>query len=340
VIESPFEMAGIDLHTHLAPRGSAGAPRAAAHGSPSGVAGTGDGSRSAAHGSPSGVAGTGDGSRSAAHGSPSGAAGTGDLHDPDRLVASLDVRGLDTAVVSVPPPFYPAPDAASVRAANDGLRAAVAGRSRLSTLAYLPLESVELAVAEVGRALADGHVGFTASAGGRSPSLADPELEPLWAALDERGAMLMLHPGASPDVRMEELYLLNLLGNPVETTLAAAQLVFGDVLARFPRMRIVLVHGGGAVAALAGRWERGVDTNRPDLRPLTEPPLTAIRRLYVDTVTHDPGLTTLAIERFGADRLVLGSDWPFPMGAYDHAGLPEAVATTNVRAALGSPRPA
>lgn len=194
-----------------------------------------------------------------------------------------------------------------------------------------------MALAELVRTAGDRHAGYTASAGGRSSSLADPVLEPIWQALDDGGATLLLHPGASADARLDEFHLGNLLGNPLETTLAAAQLVFGDVLPRFPRMRVVLVHSGGAVAALAGRWERGVETDRPGLKPLSEPPLTAIRRLYIDTVTHDRQLLDLAAERFGAERVVLGSDWPFPMGAFELPDHPAArsFATANVAAAIG-----
>lgn len=304
-------MPGIDIHTHLAP--------ALAGQLPDGV--------------------VRDDGRLVVDG---GRIGLRALYEPEQLIVHLDDAGLDGAVVSAPPPFYrsqlgPAEAAAWVRALNDGIAAAVAAEPRLQSLAYLPLEHPEIALAELRRTAGGTHAGYTAAAGGRSRSLADPALEPLWRELDEAAAMLLLHPGASPDERMDDFYLGNLLGNPVETTLAAAQLVFGDVLPRFPRMRVVLVHGGGAVAALAGRWERGVATERPGLAPLSESPLTAIRRFYVDTVTHEPLLEALAVERFGAGRVVLGSDWPFPMGAYAPSEHPEAqrFAVQNAAAALG-----
>lgn len=289
-------MPGTDLHTHLAPRFDA------------------------ADGEPPGP--------------PS-------LYRREELIAYLDESGLEHAIVSVPPPFYRqelgAADAAAwARELNDGILRRVEGEPRLSALAYLPLEHPGLALAEARRVAGRGFAGFTAAAGGRSPSLADAALEPLWRELDAAAALLLLHPGESPDPRLGAFYLANLLGNPQETTLAAAQLVFGDVLPRFPDLRFLLVHGGGALAALAGRWERGALTSRPGLGPLTEPPLVAVRRLYADTVTHHPQATALATAVLGEDRIVLGSDWPFPMGSYDHAGLGRRVRVDNPAALLGS----
>lgn len=271
-----------------------------------------------------------------------GAPGPPSLYRREELIAYLDQSGLDRAVVSVPPPFYRQGLAAGEAAAwarelNEGILRRIDGEPRLSALAYLPLEHPDLALVEARRVAGAGFAGFTAAAGGRSPSLADAGFEPLWRELDEREALLLLHPGESPDPRLASLYLANLLGNPQETTLAAAQLVLGDVLPRFPALRFLLVHGGGALAALAGRWQRGVQTSRPGLRPLSEPPLAAVRRLYADTVTHDPRATALATAVLGEDRIVLGSDWPFPMGSYDHSGLGRRVRVDNPAAALGEP---
>jgi aminocarboxymuconate-semialdehyde decarboxylase len=294
---------------------------------------------------PSGVA-RGDGPKLVVDGHPVGPPG---LYAADALEAYLDQRGLDQAVVSPPPPFFrqdldEAAAAEWVRALNDGVLAAVAGREPLVALAYLPLEHPALAVAELERLRGDDRfAGFCASAGGRSVSLAAAELAPLWAQLDADAALLLLHPGASPDPRLEEFYLHNLLGNPVETAVAAAQLVFGDVLPRHPALRVLLVHCGGCVPDLVPRWDHGVATNRPGLAPLTERPSQAVRRIYVDCLVHDAGAVDRAVEVFGPDRIVLGSDWPFPMGTDDPAALVahrgpefvERVAVDNAAAALG-----
>ena len=313
-------MAGIDLHTHLAPRLD---PRRF----------------------PAGVD-QDERSRLTIDGTPVGPPG---LYRPELLEAYLDERSLDEAVVSVPPPFFrqrlsEADAARWAGAVNDGLLAATEHQPRLSPLAYLPLEHPGVARDEYHRIRRDARwVGVVGSAGGRSVSLADDALQPLWRALDDDARLTLLHPGSSPDERLREFYLSNLLGNPVETAVAAAQLVFGDVLARWPSVRVLLVHCGGCVPGLVGRWEHGVQTDRPGLQPLTEPPRVAVRRFYVDCLSHDEGVLDHAVQTFGEDKVVLGSDWPFPMGIEDPrtfvARRGEAfagrVAVGNARHALG-----
>lgn len=300
-------MPGIDVHTHLAPRLTEALAAAA------------------------------------------GVRGPARLQQPEALVAWLREVDLDAAVVSPPPPFFrqglPVEEAETwVRAVNDGILEAVARQPALLPLAYLPLDHPELAIAEYARVRDDERwAGLCASAGGGSVSLADERLAPLWRALNDDARMLLLHPGHAHDERLAEFYLANLLGNPVETAVAAAQLVFGDVLASFPDMRVLLVHCGGAVPGLVGRWQRGVDTQRPGLRELTEPPRQAVRRLHVDCLSHDPLVVSQALETFGADKLVLGSDWPFPMGIEDPATtvahlseeLRRRIAVDNAQALLG-----
>ena len=313
-------MPGIDFHTHLAPAPSA-------------------------FDALPGVETAADG-RLALDGLP---LGPPRLYARDALLAALDAADLDEAVVSVPPPFFrqtlEAPDAAAwTRALNLGLMAQTVERPRLLPLAYLPLEHPELALEEYRRCREErGWAGVVASAGGGSVSLADPRLEPLWRELDADARLLLLHPGSSPDARLEDFYFANLLGNPVETAVAAAQLVFGEVLARHPRMRVLLVHCGGCVPSLVGRWDRGLATSRPGVQEGMEPPSTAVRRLWVDCLAHDPALVDRAAEVFGEDKLVLGSDWPFPMGmedptdavAHRDAAFARRVAVENAEVALG-----
>ncbi|MFI5706356.1 amidohydrolase family protein [Kribbella sp. NPDC051620] len=290
-----------------------------------------------------GIGRAGDG-RLTADGNPLGPPA---LYRPEEAEAYLDRAGLDIAIVSVPPPLFQqhrSDTARWARALNDGLLRATEGRPRLRPLAYLPLEDPVLAVQEYDNVRTDHRfAGVCGPAGGRSASLADPCFGPLWSALDADRRLLLLHPGSSPDDRLDQFYLQNLLGNPVETAVATAQLVFGDVLARHADLRVLLVHCGGCVAGVAGRWQHGLDTGRPGVNALTEPPLKALRRVFVDCLAHDPSLVDQAITVFGEGRLVLGSDWPFAMGTGDPRGqvahrgeaFVERVATVNAELALG-----
>jgi aminocarboxymuconate-semialdehyde decarboxylase len=274
------------------------------------------------------------------------------LYDRDALCRFLAELGLDRGVVSPPPPFFrqglsPEDREAWVGALHAGTLAAVQGEPRLLALAYLPLEDPAAAIAAYERVRADERFcGVCGSAGGGSASLADPAFAPLWRVLDEDAALVFLHPGHTPDPRLDEFYLHNLVGNPIETAIAAAQLVLGDVLATHPAMRVMLVHCGGCIPDLVPRWDHGVATRRPGIAALREPPSAAVRRFYVDCLVHDPGALDRAVDVFGADRIVLGSDWPFPMGSDDPAALvahrgeafADQVARSNAAAALGRQR--
>ncbi|WP_221934788.1 amidohydrolase family protein [Georgenia yuyongxinii] len=287
-----------------------------------------------------------DGGRLAVDGHTVGPAG---LYAPGDLETYLDDAGLDSAVVSAPPPFFrqhlPADQAAAWgHALNDGMLRAVAGHTRLLPLAYLPLEHPDVAAAQYAAVRDDVRwAGVVASAGGRSHALDDEALAPLWRMLDADGRTLLLHPGAAPDARLTRYYLANLLGNPAETGVATAELVFGGVLSTYPRVRVILSHCGGVVPAVVGRWQHGYDTDRPGVARLELPPREAVRRLYVDTLAHDPAVVDLAAEVFGSDRLLLGSDWPFPMGSTDPLALlahrggdaQRLAAVDNAAAALG-----
>jgi aminocarboxymuconate-semialdehyde decarboxylase len=240
------------------------------------------------------------------------------LGNPDALLEWIDQQDLDGAVVSVPPALfrYNLTGRAGLDWAgmvNDGL--AQLGNRRLRVLAQLPLSTPADATKVADQILtAGGFGGFALGTLVTNAGFADPALDPLWTVLDAAGSFVLLHPGLSLDPRLRSFYLTNLLGNPYETALAAAGLIFGNVLPRFPRIRFCLCHGGGVTAAVAGRWQRGSDTSRPGVGPLPSPPSETLRRFYVDDLVHDPAMRGLVESTFGADHVLIGSDWPFPMG--------------------------
>ncbi len=247
--------------------------------------------------------------------------GVADLYRPAALVDYLDHAGFASAWVSAPPPFYRQDQAADrcaqwVQDVHAGLVEACAQSGRLRPIAYLPLEHPEVAI-ERYQAVRHQNTVVTAAAGGGSVRLDDAALAPLWQAMNADQGVLLLHPGSTPDHRLAAHYQENLTGNPTETAIALSQLIFGNVLSAHQQLRIVTVHCAGTMPMLAGRWQRGIDTKRPGLpEPAVDLPA-ALRQIWFDSIAHDPAAMALAVQVLGADRLVPGSDWPFPMGSGD-----------------------
>jgi aminocarboxymuconate-semialdehyde decarboxylase len=194
---------------------------------------------------------------------------------------------------------------------NDGLAALVG--ERVSVLGTVDLDRPD----ELAALMADGRfAGVEVPASFDGDYLGADRFRDFWATAEESRALVFVHPttrGFDLPV-FGDFYLWNTLGNPLETTVTAAQLVMGGVLERHPRLSVLLAHGGGALLALRGRL-RHSHTFQPDARArLGESPEESIRRFLFDTVTHDASLLRALVEFAGADRVLLGSDYPFDMG--------------------------
>jgi aminocarboxymuconate-semialdehyde decarboxylase len=151
-------------------------------------------------------------------------------------------------------------------------------------------------------------------------NLDDPEFEGVWEAASELGALLFIHPQkpAGAD-RTGSYYLQNLIGNPLDTTIAAASIVFGGVLQRYPSLKFLLSHGGGFVPYQYGRWIHGWHEREEAKVTLKVSPEEDLKRFYYDTLTHSMPTLKSLIEWSGADRVVFGTDYPFDMGEFDCA---------------------
>lgn len=152
--------------------------------------------------------------------------------------------------------------------------------------------------------------------------LGDARLRQFWAAAEEMGALVFVHPGSRGLALpvLDEHYLWNTVGNPVETTVAAAHMLTAGVLDDHPRLNVLLAHGGGALPALRGRLAR-----EQEIHPPGRDVLAALRRFLVDTVVHDVELLRGLVDFFGPDRVLLGSDYPFDMGIERPAGIVRAL---------------
>jgi aminocarboxymuconate-semialdehyde decarboxylase len=254
----------------------------------------------------------------------------------DERVARMDA--IDCAVQAISPPtffaFYEQPadvGAYLASAINDQLLDAV-GRhpDRLVGLVTLPLQDAAAAVRELERVSSNPAVRgviLGSSIGGMQ--LDDPSLWPFYEAAADLGSAIFIHP-ASSDLagadRMQEYFLHNLIGNPTNTTLAAARLIFGGVLTRYPDLRVCLAHAGGYLPWALGRLTRGHETHAEARVNTDEPPEEQARRLYVDTIAHSPRSLEYVVGLFGRDRLVCGSDFPFGIGDEDPRADVEALA--------------
>ncbi len=204
------------------------------------------------------------------------------------------------------------------RIQNEALAALVrAHPERISALGTVPLQAPEKAARNLEELMASGHLGgVEVAASVRGACLGEDRFLPFWAAAEATGAVVFIHPTTRGfDLSgLSGYYMWNTVGNPLETTITAAQMVMAGVMEAHPGLKVVLAHGGGAVMCVRGRL-RWAHTFQPDARArLQEPPDDSLRRFYYDTVTHDQELLRALVDYAGADHVLLGSDYPFDMG--------------------------
>ena len=275
------------------------------------------------------------------------------LTSAERRLADLDAIGVDIQVVGPMPMhrYWAEPDLAAklTAAVNEAVAAhCAAGAGRLAGLGTLPLQHPDLAVRELERAVSVlGLKGVSVSTNVDGRELSDPAFEPVWAAAASLGAVVFIHPwGCSLGARLGANFLGNTFGQPAETALALSHLIFAGTLDRHPGLKILAAHGGGFLPTYIGRSDHAWD-NRPDARGCARRPSEYLRRIWYDALVYTPQALRHLIEVVGADKVVLGTDYPFDMGITDPverasaAGLPAADLTAilsgNATALLGRP---
>jgi len=243
--------------------------------------------------------------------------------DYDARLAAMDEQGVEIHLLSLSQPmvYWAERDLAQrlTIAFNDAIAAAhVRHPARLYGLATLPMHEPDLALREVERAaVLPGVRGFYMATHVRERELSDPAFFPVYERIEALGMPVFLHPVHVIDhQRLSAHYLTNLLGNPFESAIAAAHLIFGGVLDRFARLTFCLPHAGGAFPWLVGRLHRGWE-KRSELRHLQlEGPVAYLRRFYYDTVGYSEHVLEYLANVIGADRVLMGSDYCFPI-AYE-----------------------
>lgn len=242
--------------------------------------------------------------------------------DPAEIVAQRQSVGIDLTVLSPPPDafFYdlaPAENASQLQ--NDGLARIVADHpAHLAALGTLPLQDVPLAVRELERVMTELHLaGVEISSNINGAELGDPRFRPFWEAAEALGALVLIHPSFFHSLggdRLAPYDLRRLMGNLLETACAAAHLVFSGTLEAHPRLKVLLVHGGGVLPYLVGRLDHGYGVRSKAREHIPRLPSSYVRQFYYDTVTHYGPALRYLVELVGADHVVLGSDYPFDMG--------------------------
>jgi len=262
------------------------------------------------------------------------------FYDADAKLAELESKDLEGAVVSVSPTiFYYHVDAESgeamSRAVNEGLaEMAAVSPERLRWMATVPLQAPDRAVAVLGDAVAAGAVGVeVGTSAGPDRRLDDPALEPFWDAAERHGLPVMLHPAyTNPNPWLKDWYLDNVLGFPLETTIALERLICSGTLDRHPDVRVVGLHAGGYFPWQAGRL-RHARTVRPELTEAPEDPYSYVGQILLDPITHDPDALRFLVAKIGAENLLMGTDLPFDMATPEPmAALREVCDEDTVRA--------
>jgi aminocarboxymuconate-semialdehyde decarboxylase len=279
---------------------------------------------------------------------------TDNVWDPKRRIEECDREKISMQVLSTVPVMFsywakPADALDLSRRLNDHIAEVVRDHpKRFAGLATIPMQDPDLAADELERCVRDlqlrgAQIGTHVDANphsGRidSLNLDNASLQPVWSAAEQLGAAIFVHPWDMLGMeRMPNYWLPWLVGMPAETSLAICSMMFGGVFERFPKLRVAFAHGGGAFPFTIGRIEHAFHV-RPDLvttENKTNPRKYLARadekgdvtpaRFYVDSLVHDADALKLLLKLFGAQRVALGSDYPFPLGEAHPGDLIESM---------------
>jgi aminocarboxymuconate-semialdehyde decarboxylase len=244
------------------------------------------------------------------------------LYDPDVKLAEIADRGLEGAVLSLAPRLFSyelTPDlgVAMAAAANRGLAEFAAHDSAsFSWMGHVPLQDPEVSAQMVGELASRGAVGIQVGSAIAEHRLDEPRFEGFWAAVEQAGLLVFVHPAYIPRLPgIADFYLRNVIGNPLETTICAERLLSAGVLDRHPGVRLLLAHGGGFFPYQAGRL-RHARAVRKELADAPVDPWQFAGQLLFDTITHDGPALAYLISRVGPENVLIGTDHPYDMGEH------------------------
>lgn len=251
---------------------------------------------------------------------------TPEFTDPSVKLQRLAESGLDAAIVSLVPAlfcYHADQDKSSGLAdiVNESLAEFCADAAgKLQWMAHVPLNNPPAIADVLARAKTNGAVAVEVGTSVAGQPLDHSDFDPLWATAARLELPVMLHPAYNaPHPGLADWYLQNAVGNLLETTVAAERLILGGPLARYPSLRVILLHGGGFVPWQIGRL-RHVRAVRPECQEVPGDPQGWLEHFMFDTLTHDPEVLGMLIRRVGAEHVVMGTDAPFDMASPDPVG--------------------
>ncbi len=251
------------------------------------------------------------------------------LTNVKQRLADMDAMGVDIQVISPSPTqyyYWTDRELAEqvVRVQNEHVAEICAQHpKRFLGLGTLALQHAELAVSQLEHAMRDlGLKGVEISTTVNGEELDADLLMPFWKRAEELGAIVFIHPfGTTLGSRVTPHYLSNIIGQPLETTIALSHLIFSGVLDRHPRLKIIAAHGGGYLPSYCGRSNHG-HAARPEARDLAPKlPIEYLKKIWFDTLVYEPEALRHLINVVGASQVIVGTDYPFDMGHYDPHSL-------------------
>jgi aminocarboxymuconate-semialdehyde decarboxylase len=245
----------------------------------------------------------------------------------------MDAMGVDLQVISPSPTqyyYWADADLAAVLVREQNEAIAVLCRKhpdRLAGLGNVALQHADLAVRQLEHAVRDlGLKGVEISTAINGLDVANPAFARFWDKAGELGCVVLIHPfGTSLGDRLDRYYLGNIIGQPLETTIALSDLIFSGTLDRCEKVKIVAAHGGGYLPTYIGRSDHG-HAVRPEARRCRHAPHEYLKRIWFDSIVYDPMALRQLIDRVGVSQVVVGTDYPFDMGHYSPHELVDAVA--------------
>ena len=249
----------------------------------------------------------------------------------DERLKDMDKMGVDIQAVCPAPYHYfyftePDHGAQLAREVNEGIAHLThLHPDRFVGLGSVPLQNAELAVRELEYAVKTlGLKGVEINTNVNGLNLTDPKLglEKFFAKANELGIVIFMHPlGFTQGERLTNHYFNNVIGNPLDTTIAVSHLIFDGVVARHPKIKFIAAHGGGFIAHYWARMDHAWRA-RPDTRTvIKKKPSSYLEKFYFDSITFDPRMLKQLIDRYGADHVLLGTDYPYDMGEENPRGL-------------------